>query len=178
MVKKSAAKTNKKSSKKIVTKRKKKVAPIPKGYHSIIPYLIINNAAKAIDFYKKAFGAKEVCRMERPDGKIGHAELKIGDSKIMLADECPEMGAHSPHAGGNSSISIHFYTKNVDDVVKKAVSAGAKLKRAVQDMFYGDRCGSLEDPYGHNWHVSTHIEDVSKAMMKKRAAQIFGKKAG
>jgi PhnB protein len=175
--KKSTQKLKKKTSKKVATKPKKKVTAIPKGYNCVIPYLVVNNAAKAMEFYKKIFAAKEVMRMEQPDGKIGHAELKIGDSKIMLADECPEMGAYGPHAGVNASISIHVYIKNVDDVVEKAVSLGAKINRPVQDMFYGDRSGSIEDPFGHKWFVSTHIEDVSKAMMKKRAAQAFAKKS-
>ena len=175
--KKVSQKLKKKPVKKIVAKRKKKVLAIPKGYHSITPYLIINNAAKAIDFYKKVFAAKEVMRMEHPGGKVGHAELKIGDTRIMLADECHEMGARSPQAFGGSSVIIHFYTKDVDGIVAKAVSAGAKLKRPVENMFYGDRSGMLEDPYGHQWCVSTHVEDVSPAKIKKLAAELFNKKS-
>ncbi len=170
-------KPTKKATKKVTSKAKKKVSAIPKGYNSVIPYLIVKNAAKALEFYKKVFGAKEVMRMEQPDGKISHAELNVGDSKIMLADECPEMGALGPQEGGNAAISIHLFIKNVDDVVEKAVSLGAIIKRPVQDMFYGDRSGAVEDPFGHRWFVSTHIEDVSKAMMKKRAAQAFSKKS-
>lgn len=169
-------KLKQKATKKIAVKRKKKVLAVPKGYHSITPYLIINNAAEAIDFYKEAFGAKEVMRMEHPSGKIGHAELKIGDAKIMLADEYPEMDARSPQAYGGSPVGIHLYIKNVDTIVEKAVAAGARVIRPVQNMFYGDRSGALEDPYGHKWHVSTHIEDVSTAKMKKRAAELFGEK--
>lgn len=164
-----------KSAKKRV-KSKKKVSAIPKGYNSITPYLIVSNAAKAIEFYKKIFGAKEAMRMDRPDGKVGHAELKFGDSKIMLADECPEMGAHRPHTVDDCAISVHFYTKNVDHIVEKAVAAGATLKRPVEDMFYGDRSGSVKDPFGHVWYVSTHIEDVTPAKLRKRAAELYGKK--
>jgi PhnB protein len=166
----------KKVAKKVPAKRKaKKVLPIPKGYSSVTAYLIMSDAAKAIDFYKKTLAAKEVKRMARPDGKVGHAELKIGDSKIMLADECPEMNVYSPEANGNSSISLHLYVKDVDAVVKKAVHAGAKLLMPVENMFYGDRSGTFEDPFGYKWHVSTHVEDVTPAQMKKRAAEAFSK---
>lgn len=182
--KKSTAKKKvvKKKTKKTTVKRKakkvkvKKVAAIPAGYNNITPYLIVNRGSKAIDFYKKVFSAKEVMRMEQPDGKIGHAELKFGDTKIMLADEHPEMNAHAPGKFGGSPVGIHLYTKNVDKVADLAVAAGAKLVRPVEDQFYGDRSATLEDPYGHTWHISTHIEDVSKAQMKKRAAELFGKK--
>ncbi len=169
--------TKKKASSKIKKSKTKKVSFIPKGYHCITPYLIVDNATKAIAFYKKIFGAKEIMRMDRPDGKIGHAELKIGDAKIMLADECPEMKAHSPKGPHSGGISIHTYVKDVDATIKKAVTAGAKLTRKAEDMFYGDRSGSLRDPYGHHWFVSTHIEDVSKMQLKKRAAELFGKKS-
>ncbi len=175
--KKTIKKSVKKSPTKASSKPKKKVLAIPKGYNCVIPYLIVKNAAKAIEFYKQVFGAKEVMRMEQPGGKIGHAELKVGDSKIMLADECSELGTFGPQDNGNPSVSIHLYIKNVDAVVEKAVSLGAIIKRPVQDMFYGDRSGAVEDPFGHRWFVSTHIEDVSKAMMKKRAAQAFNKKS-
>jgi PhnB protein len=173
--KKLSQKTKKKVTKKVGVKRKKKVLAIPKGYHSITPYLIVNHAAKAIDFYKKVFGAKEVMRMEHKNGKVGHAELKIGDAKIMLADEYPEMGVHSPRAYGGSAVSIHLYVKDVDTTVAKAISAGAKLARPVENMFYGDRSGMIEDPYGHKWYVSTHVEDVSPATIRKRAEALFGK---
>jgi PhnB protein len=161
---------------KSAVKRKKKVAAIPKGYHNIIPYLIVNHAAKAIEFYKKAFGAKVAMLMDHPGGKVGHAELKIGDSKIMLADECPEMHARSPKAFGGCPMGIHMYVKNSDAVIAKAVSLGAKVTKPIEDMFYGDRSGMIEDPYGYTWCISTHIEDVTKATMKKRAAQLFGSK--
>lgn len=175
-VAKAKKKVSAKNKKKVSAKSKKKVLAIPKGYHSITPYLIVNNAAMAIEFYKKVFGAKEVLRMDQPGGRVGHAELKIGDAKIMLADECPEMNAHSPQTGDSSPVSIHLYTKNVDATVDLAMTAGAKIIKPVQDMFYGDRSGTLEDPFGHKWHVSTHIEDVSIAKMKKRAAELFGSK--
>ena len=176
--KKSVAKSKKKLSiaKKSPAKRKlKKVPATPKGYHSITPYLMVKEAKKAIEFYKKAFGAKLGMCMEKSKGKIGHAELKIGDAKIMLADECPGMNAHSPKTYGGSPVGIHLYIKDVDKVVKRAVAAGAKLNRPVKDMFYGDRCGAITDPYGHSWYVSTHIEDVSPAQMKKRMAELSKK---
>lgn len=173
-IKKQVSKQKKKATKKVTVKRKK-VLPIPKGYHSITPYLIVSNGVKAIEFYKKAFGATAVICMQHSGEKIGHAELKIGDSKIMLGDGCPEMGAHSPEHFGGSPVSLHFYVKDVDAVVKRAVAAGAKLIRPVADMFYGDRCGGLEDPYGHKWYLATHIEDLTLAQIKKRAAELFGK---
>lgn len=175
--KKVAKKGAKKRTKKSTAKSKKKVSFLPKGYQIITPYLIVNGAADAIDFYKKVFAAKEVMRMEQPGGKIGHAELKFGDAKIMLADECPEMQAHGPAAHNGSPVSVHVYVKDVDATVEKALSTGAKLLRPVENMFYGDRSGSLEDPFGHKWYVSTHIEDVTLAKMKKRAADLFGKKS-
>lgn len=173
VTKKAVKKTVKKTAKKTAVKPKKKLLAIPKGYSSVTPYLIVNQAGDAIEFYKKAFAAKEMMRFEQPDGRIGHAELKIGDAIIMIADECPEVGARSPEAFGGSAISIHLYMKNVDMVVDKAVSAGAKLVKPIENMFYGDRSGTLEDPYGHKWHVATHIEDVSPAQMKKRVAAMF-----
>lgn len=162
--------------KKVVVKPKKKVLAIPKNYHSIIPYFIVTPAAKAIDFYKKAFDAKEVMRMSHSGDKIAHAELKIGDSKIMLGDECPEMNARSPKAYGGCPMSIHLYVKNVDTTMNKAVSAGAKIIKPIENKFYGDRSVMLTDPYGYNWCVSTHIEDVTPAQIKKRAAELFDKK--
>ena len=156
-------------------RKNKKVLAIPKGYHTVTPYLIVNGGIKAIAFYKKAFGAKSVVHMEQPKGKVQHAELTIGDSKIMLGDECPEMQALSPDHYKGSPITIHLYVKDVDAVVKRAVSAGAKLIRPVEDMFYGDRSGGLEDPFGHRWYVSTHIEDLTLSQIKKRAAALFGK---
>ena len=146
-----------------------KVKPIPDGYHTATPYLIVKDAARAIDFYKRAFGAKEVMRFDR-GGKVGHAEVKIGDSPIMLADEFPEMGARSPQSLGGSPISILLYAEDVDALVAQAIAAGAKLQRPVEDKFYGDRTGSVEDPFGHVWHIATHKEDVTLEEMHRRAA--------
>ena len=145
------------------------VKPIPEGYHSVTPYLIIEGAGEAIEFYQKAFGAKELLRFPTPDGKIGHAEIKIGDSPIMLADAYPAMGYNSPKSLGGSPVSLMIYVEKVDTVFNQAVQAGATVKEAVTDKFYGDRSGSLIDPFGHVWHVSTHTEDVSMEEMEKRA---------
>lgn len=147
-----------------------KVKPIPEGYHTATPYLIVKGGADAIEFYKKAFGAKESFRMMRPDGRVGHAEIKIGDSVIMLADEHPEIGARSPQTIGGSPISIHLYVEDVDAVFDKAIAAGAKVQRPLQDQFYGDRTGGLLDPFGHAWYVATHIEDIAPDELQKRAA--------
>jgi PhnB protein len=149
---------------------KTKIKPIPKGYHAVTPYLSVKGAASAIAFYKKAFGAKEVMRMPGPGETIGHAEIEIGNCRIMLTDEYPDMNFRSPHAFGGTSVHIHLYVNNADRVAKKAVAAGAKLLRPVTDQFYGDRSGSLEDPFGHVWHVATHIADVPMKELKKRAA--------
>ncbi len=151
---------------------KKLVSAVPAGYSSVTPYLIVDGGAKAIDFYKKAFGAVEVMRMGKPGGKVGHAELQIGDSKFMLADEYPERQARGPKAYGGSAVSIHVYLEDVDNVAKKAVAAGAKLVRPVENMFYGDRSCTLVDPFGHQWHVATHIEDISEEEMQKRIAAL------
>jgi PhnB protein len=147
-----------------------KVKPVPDGYHSVTPYLIVDGGAQAIDFYKRAFHAAERMRMPGPGGKVGHAELTIGDATIMLADEHPEMGARGPRAFGGAAVSLHLYVPDVDATVKAAVAAGAKLLRPVEDKFYGDRMGTIEDPFGHHWHVSTHKEDVPPAEMARRAA--------
>jgi PhnB protein len=146
------------------------VKPVPKGYHTATPYLIVSNGAAALDFYKRAFRAKEVMRLAGPGGKIGHAEIKIGTSRIMLADEHPEIGARSPQAFGGTPVSIMLYVKDVDAVVKQAVAAGATVTRPVEDKFYGDRMGSLTDPFGHAWHVATHKEDVPMEELQQRAA--------
>jgi PhnB protein len=144
------------------------VQPIPEGYHSITPYLIVKGAADALDFYKKAFNAQELVRMGGPGGKIGHAEIQIGDSRLMLADEHPEMNALAPQAPGHSGVGICLYLENVDAVVDQAIKAGAKVRRPLQDQFYGDRSATLEDPFGHTWTVATHIEDVSPEEMQRR----------
>lgn len=145
------------------------VKPIPEGYHTATPYLIIKGAADAIEFYKQAFGAAELFRFPAPDGKIGHAEIKIGDSPIMLADEYPDMGYKGPKSLGGSPVSLMIYVEDVDTVFNRAVAGGATVKEAVSDKFYGDRIGTLVDPFGHIWHVSTHKEDVSLEEMEKRA---------
>jgi PhnB protein len=145
-----------------------KVKAIPDGYHSVTPYLAIDGATDAIEFYKKAFGAKEIYRMPMPGGKIGHAELQIGDSRIMLADENPEMGGRSPKALGGSPVGLMIYLENVDQVFHQALAAGARVIRPLKDQFYGDRSGNLEDPFGHKWTLSTHIEDVAPEEMEKR----------
>jgi PhnB protein len=150
------------------------VKPIPDGYHSVTPYLIIKGAADAIEFYKKAFGATELFRMTQPDGKIAHAEMKIGDSPIMLSDEHPEMGYVGPTTVGGSPVSLMIYVDDVDTIFKQAITAGGEELKPLQDQFYGDRSGSLKDPFGHIWHVATHIEDVSPEEMDKRAAAAHG----
>ena len=149
---------------------KNKVKPIPEGYHTVTPYLIVAGAAAALEFYKKAFGATESMRMTGPGGKIGHAEIRIGDSHVMLADEVPEMGYRGPRSFGGSPVTILLYVEDVDATVDRAVAAGGKLVRPVKDQFYGDRSGGVEDPFGHVWYVATHIEDVSSEEMKNRAA--------
>jgi PhnB protein len=143
---------------------------IPEGYHTATPYLICKGAARAIDFYKQAFGATELMRFPGPGGSIGHAEIKIGDSAIMLADEVPQMGYRSPATLGGSPVSIMLYVQDVDKVVDRAVKAGAKLERPVADQFYGDRNGTIQDPFGHVWTIGTHKEDVSPEEMQRRAA--------
>ncbi len=150
-----------------------RVKTIPEGYHSVTPYLCIDGAAEAIEFYKKAFGAKELSRMPAPGGKVGHAEVQIGDSHVMLADEFPEMGFRSPKSIGGTPVMMHLYVEDVDAAVTRAASAGAKVVRAVEDQFYGDRGGKIEDPFGHSWYVSTHVEDVSPEELEKRAAAMF-----
>ena len=150
------------------------VKPIPEGYRSVTPYLCCRNAGAAIDFYKKAFGATEVMRMGAPDGKVGHAEIQIGDSRVMLADEFPEMGFLSPQSLGGSPVMIHLYVGDVDATAETAVAAGAKIVRAVEDQFYGDRGGQLDDPFGHKWYVSTRKEDISSEEMQRRAAKAMG----
>ena len=147
------------------------VKPVPEGYHTATPYLIIEGAADAIEFYKQAFGATELLRLAL-DGKIGHAVIKIGDSPIMLADAYPDMGYNGPKSLGGSPVSLMIYVADVDTVFSRAANAGATVKEAVSDKFYGDRVGTLIDPFGHVWHVATHKEDVSVAEMEKRAAAL------
>lgn len=142
--------------------------PIPDGRQVLTPYLIVRNTAKAIESYADVFGAKEVFRLTEPQGKIGHAELRIGESLLMLAGEYPDFGALSPASIGGSPVSIHLYVADVDRVVAGAASAGATVLRAVKDEFYGDRAGMIVDPFGHKWHIATHAEDVSPQEMQRR----------
>jgi PhnB protein len=142
---------------------------IPEGYHSVTPYLIIKGAAAALDFYQRAFGAVEIMRMPAPDGRVAHAEIKIGDSIIMLADEYPEMGYRSAQTLGGSCVNLMIYVERVDEVFKQALAAGAKEKQALKDQFYGDRSGTLEDPFGQQWTIATHVEDVTPEEMDRRA---------
>src|SRR5215831_3255117 len=148
--------------------------PVPDGYHTATPYLIISGASDAIEFYKKAFDATERMRFPTPDGKVGHAEIRIGDSPIMLADEYPGQGYLSPKSRGGSSVSIMLYVPDSDVVFNRAVAAGASVKQDVKDQFYGDRSGTLEDPFGHVWTISTHKEDVPVEEMQRRMAGVQG----
>jgi PhnB protein len=145
------------------------VKAIPEGYRTVTPYLTVKNASKAIDYYKNVFGAKERLRMNAPDGRVGHAELEIGDSVIMLSDEYPDMGGRSPETLGGTPVAIMLYVPKVDDVFNRAVQAGGKSVRPVENQFYGDRSGTLEDPFGHKWHISTHVEDVAPDELQRRA---------
>ncbi|SHL36051.1 PhnB protein [Nitrosospira sp. Nsp11] len=148
--------------------------PIPDGYHTLTPYLMINGAAKAIEFYTRAFNAVELFRMDTPGGKIGHAEIQIGDSRIMLADDFGgERIFRSSQSGAGSPVGLHLYVKDVDAMFAQATSAGAEVIRPVQDQFYGDRTGGLEDPFGHIWFIATHKEDLSLDEIKQRAAAMF-----
>ena len=149
---------------------------IPDGYHTATPYLIVNGGARAIEFYKQAFGATEVMRMPAPGGKLGHAEIKIGDSKIMLADEFPEMDARGPQTIGGTPVSLMLYFEDCDAVTARAVASGAKVLRPVEDHFYGDRSGTILDPFGHKWTIATHKADLSAEELQKRAAALFGQK--
>jgi PhnB protein len=149
------------------------VKKIPEGYAAVTPYLTVTGAARAIEFYAKAFGAEEVMRFPMPDGKIAHAEVRIGGSIVMLHDEAPEWKAFSPQSIGDSPVSIMLYVEDVDAVVRRAVDAGATLTMEVADQFYGDRAGAVKDPFGHKWHIATHVEDVAPDEMQRRAAKRF-----
>jgi PhnB protein len=151
----------------------KRVKPIPDGYTAITPYLTVKGAAAAIDFYKKAFGAEEALRMNTPDGKVMHAEIRIGGAVVMLHDEMPEWKALSPQTIGDSASSIMLYVNDVDAVFKRAIAAGATSVMEPADQFYGDRSGGLKDPFGHKWHIATHIEDVAEDEIRRRAAKMF-----
>ena len=150
------------------------VDAIPDNYPQISPYLHVDGAAEAIAFYERVFGATERMRMPDPSGKIGHAELQLGDSVIMLADEYPDMGIRGPSAYGGSPVTISVYVEDVDDVYQRALDAGAKTVRDLEDQFYGDRTAQFEDPFGHRWGIATHVEDVPPEELKKRAAAAHG----
>jgi PhnB protein len=156
------------------------VKPIPDGYSTVTPYLYMKNCAKALDFYKAAFGAKEIMRIPGKNGQISHAEITIGDSRLMVSDEHPEFGALGPQSVGGTPIGLHIYVPNVDAVFQKAVDAGAKVDRPIQNQFYGDRTGTLIDPFGFKWYVATHVEEVSPDELKKRMANMStqGQSAG
>jgi PhnB protein len=145
--------------------------PIPDGYHSVTPYLIVDGAADAIEFYKRAFGAEELFRMQMPDGRIGHAEIKIGDSPVMLADEFPENDARGPKSRGGACVHLMLYVPDVDETFKRALAAGATELEPLVNQFYGDRSGKLRDPYGHIWMVATHVEDVPPEELERRARE-------
>lgn len=147
-----------------------KVKPIPDGYHSITPYLIIKGAAAAIDYYKKAFAAIETVRMAQPDGRVGHAEVKIGEAVVMLADEFPEMNIVGPQTLGNSPVGLLLYVEDADATFNKAVALGGQIEKPMADQFYGDRTGTVKDPFGHKWTIATHKEDVTPEEMKRRMA--------
>jgi PhnB protein len=146
------------------------VKPIPEGYHTVTPYLIFNGASEAIEFYERALGATEVLRLADPGGTVHHAEIAIGDSRVMLADEHPEIQALSPKTIGGSPVTMHVYVEDVDAAVERAVKAGAKLIRPVADQFYGDRTGGIEDPFGYRWYMATHKEDLTMDEIRRRAA--------
>jgi PhnB protein len=150
------------------------VKAIPAGHHTVTPYLAVKNGVKALEFYKKAFGAAEMSKLILPDGRLGHAEIRLGDSVIMMADEFPEYGGKAPDTLGGTPVNIHLYVEDVDAFFKKAVAAGAKERKPVSDQFYGDRSGQLEDPFGHLWWVATHKEDVPPEEMEKRVQKMFG----
>ncbi len=164
---KAAAKTSAQKS------AKSRVSPIPQGYRTVTPQLTVRGAAEAINFYKRAFGARELMRMASPDGKVMHAELKVGDSVVFLGDEFPDMGCKSPQTLGGASGALHVYVPNVDAAFKRAVDAGAQVTMPVADMFWGDRYGKVRDPFGHEWGLATHKEDLTPAQTRKRAEEFF-----
>jgi PhnB protein len=157
---------------------KKKVSPIPSGYHSLTPYLVCRGASAAIAFYVKAFGAKEKGRFPGPDGKLMHAEIRIGDSIVMLGDEMPQMGTTAPPTIGGTATGLFLYVKNVDEAFARAVAAGATAEMPPKDMFWGDRYAKLADPFGHKWSLATHIEDISPKEMARRGQEEMAKQAG
>jgi PhnB protein len=154
------------------------VNPVPEGYTVVSPYLAIKGAADAMEFYKDVFGATELVRMPQPDGKIGHAELRFGDSVVMLADEFPDMGHQSPKSLGGTPVTFNVYVDDADAVVDRAVAAGATIVQPIENRFYGDRSAQIVDPWGHQWNVATHIEDVSPEEMQRRAAEMMSQSQG
>jgi len=175
-MKKKAAKAKAKKKGTAKAAAKKRVSPIPRGFRSVTPGLTVRGAAEAIDFYKRALGARERMRMGAPDGKVGHAELAIGDSVIFLGDEFPE-GCKSPQTLGGTTTALHIYVPNVDAAIKRAVDAGAQITMPVADMFWGDRYGRIRDPFGHEWGLATHKEDLTPAQQKKRGEEFMKKMA-
>lgn len=153
------------------------VKPIPEGQHSLTVYMGVSPAAEAIEFYKKAFGAHEMFRLDAPGGRVGHAELQIGDSRMMLSEPCEQGGFASPEPGSKTSFAMHLYVPDVDEQFKRAVEAGATVVSEVQDMFYGDRSGSVRDPFGHLWFIGTHKEDLTPEQIRERAMKMFGQPA-
>lgn len=168
-----AMKKKAKATAKKAAKKARRAQPIPKGYHVVTPHIVVPNADEALAWYGRAFGAKELYRMAAPDGKVMHAEMKIGDSIVMLSDEFPDRGLRSPKTLGGNASSLMIYTKDVDALFERAVGAGAKVTMPVADMFWGDRYGQLEDPFGHQWAIATHKEDVPPKEMAKRMAAAF-----
>lgn len=151
-----------------------KINPVPEGFHTLSPHIVVENASGAIDFYKKAFAAKEIMRMPEPGGKVMHAELKIGDSILMMCEACPESGATAPTKAGGSGVTLHLYVADADAAMQRAADAGATITMPAQDMFWGDRFGQLTDPFGHAWSIATHIEDLTDEEIGKRAAEALG----
>jgi uncharacterized glyoxalase superfamily protein PhnB len=151
----------------------KSAKPVPQGHHTVTPHLVVRNASEAIAFYKKALGAVELGRMPAPDGRLMHAALQIGDSRVFLCDECLEYGAAGPQALGGSPVTVHLYVEDADAVFNRAVDAGATVAMPLADMFWGDRYGKLTDPFGHHWSVATHLEDLTPEQMQERAAAAF-----
>ena len=166
-----------KPAKKAKSAAKKKVPAVPPGYHTVTPYLVCRGTAEAIEFYKKAFGAKERVRMAGPGGSVAHAELKIGDSHVMLGDEMPSMGSSAPPTVGGTSVHVFLYVKDVDKAFAQATAAGASVEMPPQDMFWGDRYCKLVDPFGHKWGMATHFENVSPKEMARRSAEWMAKMA-
>lgn len=149
------------------------IQPIPEGYHTLTPYLTVKDAGRAIEFYKRAFGAEELFRMPTPNGKVAHAELRIGDSIFMLSDECPQMGSFAPTTAGGAPVKLHLYVENVDAVFNRAVQSGAQAAMPPNNMFWGDRMAKITDPFGHSWGIATHIEDVTPEECARRAQAEF-----